>query len=189
MKRLVCACAVSLAVAAAARAQTPAGDDFRVNTYTTEQQFISRPAMEPDGDFVVAWTSYEQDGDLAGVFAQRFAASGAPRGGEFRVNSYTTDRQSVPTVAVGRKGDFSVVWHAAQDGSGASIHGQRYDPSGNGVGGEFQVNTYTTNYQYSPHIARGASWCGRAGTSTAACRAWSRGGSTPRVTPSVTISW
>jgi hypothetical protein len=43
--------------AAAASAQTTAGGEFRVNTYTTGAQADARAAMEPDGDFVVVWTS------------------------------------------------------------------------------------------------------------------------------------
>jgi len=46
--------------------------DFQVNTYTTSDQ--SRPAVgvAPTGDFVVAWTSYLQDGYGTGIFAQQF---------------------------------------------------------------------------------------------------------------------
>ena len=73
-----------------ASAQVPAGGEFRVNTYTTGRQKFPRAAMEPDGDFVVVWTSQGRIGNGYGVFGQRFAASGAPRGGEFPINTYTT---------------------------------------------------------------------------------------------------
>ena len=112
MKQLFCAGSASLLLAAVASAQTPAGGEFRVNTYTTSYQSYSRPAMELDGDFVVVWESLTQDGSQEGVFGQRFAASGAPRGSEFRINAYTTDRQRWPTVAVGSRGDFVVAWQS-----------------------------------------------------------------------------
>ena len=147
-------CSICLALTAAASAQTPAGRDFQVNAYTTGIQFLARPAMEPDGGFVVAWTSYDQDGSDRGIFGRRFAATGVPRGGEFQVNTHTTDLQNVATVAVGSRGDFVAVWHGFQDGSGGSIHGQRYDPSGNRIGSEFQVNTSTLGDQFSPRVAR-----------------------------------
>ena len=152
-KHVVRTGAIILAFAAAARAQAPAGPDFRVNTYTTSRQVTPRLAIEPDGDFVAVWTSY-QDGSGYGAFGQRFNAAGVPRGGEFRINAYTTGFQGVPSVAVGSKGDFVVVWESVQDGSVQSIQGRRYDASGNPVGGEFQVNTYTTGLQYRPQVAR-----------------------------------
>ena len=81
MQHLVRTCAVFLAFAATSSAQTPAGGEFRVNTETIGRQFRPRLAMEPDGDFVVLWEGYFR------VVGQRFAASGAPRGGEFQVNT------------------------------------------------------------------------------------------------------
>ena len=50
-------------------------------------------AVEPDGDFVVAWQSYLQDGSYYGIFGQRYARDGSPRGAEFRVNTFTTGYQ------------------------------------------------------------------------------------------------
>jgi hypothetical protein len=151
MRHAVPAVAAILAYSIAASAQTPAGPEFRINTYTTGHQMIARPAMEPDGDFVVVWTSDGQDGDF-GAFGQRFAASGAPRGGEFRINAYTTGSQDAPAVAVGSRGDFVAVWGSVQDGDGGSIQGRRYDTAGNPIGGEFLVNTVTTGYQYRPRV-------------------------------------
>ena len=145
-----------LACAPEARAQVRAGGEFRINSYTTNRQFAVRPAMEPDGDFVAVWQSQMQDGDDYGVYARRYAASGLPRGGEFRVNVHTTGYQMDPAVAVGSAGDFIVVWRSAQDGSSASVHGRRYDAAGNAVGGEFQVNTYTPGFQYRPRVGRAA---------------------------------
>jgi hypothetical protein len=49
------------------------GPEFQVNTYTTSSQ--DAPTVTADGNarFVVVWSSYAQDGDAEGVFAQRFA--------------------------------------------------------------------------------------------------------------------
>jgi hypothetical protein len=48
-----------------------------------------------------------------------------------------------------------VVWTGGgQDGSGYyGVFGQRYDSAGSAQGSEFQVNTYTTGYQYDPRVA------------------------------------
>jgi hypothetical protein len=126
----------------------PQGAEFRVNSYTTDDQYSPAVAMDPDGNFVVVWASYTQDGDLAGVYGQRFDAAGAALGGEFRVNSYTTSYQWRPAVRMDAAGQFVVVWESkTEDGDGYGIFGRRYDAAGAPNGGEFQVNTYTTDDQ------------------------------------------
>ena len=155
MKDAIRTAIVFLVFAAVASAQTRAGGEFRVNTYTTDRQMYAKAAMEPDGDFVVVWTSRAQDGSNYGAFGQRFAASGVRRGSEFRLNTYTTGFQGFPAVAVGSRGDFVAVWHSeGQDGLGMSVQGRRFDAAGNAIGGEFLVNTYTTASQYRARVAR-----------------------------------
>jgi hypothetical protein len=130
------------------------GPEFRVNTFTTFQQYAATVAKRPDGSFFVAWAGDGQDGNMRGVFAQRYDASGVPQGGEFRVNSHTTDAQAAPKVAADADGDFVVLWiSSGQDGSSNGIFGQRYNPSGGIAGGEFRVNSYTTSSQFYPSIA------------------------------------
>jgi hypothetical protein len=63
------------------------GGEFRVNTYTTSFQTFSAIAMDADGDFVVTWQSYGQDGSNYGIYGQRYNAAGVAQGTEFRVNS------------------------------------------------------------------------------------------------------
>ncbi|MGE5277432.1 MAG: S-layer homology domain-containing protein, partial [Acidobacteriota bacterium] len=78
-------------------------------------------------------------------------------GSEFRVNTYTPGSQSYPAVAANSSGSFVVVWQSyGQDGDDAGIFGQRFDSTGAKVGGEFQVNTYTTSYQFHPSVAMDA---------------------------------
>ena len=133
----------------------PIGGEFRVNSYTSLDQSLPRVAAAQVGDFVIVWQSLSQDGDAAGIFAQRFSGSGSPLGGEFRVNSYTTAAQSRPAIAVrGTPGDFVVAWtSAAQDGSDDGVFARRYGASGAPLGPEFQVNTYTTGPQRSASVA------------------------------------
>jgi len=53
---------------------------------------------------------------------------GNPVGPEFRVNTYTTGSQFLPSVASDPTGNFVVVWQSAnQDGSMQGIFGQRYN--------------------------------------------------------------
>jgi hypothetical protein len=51
----------------------PSNAEFRVNTHTVNQQTTPKVAMSDAGTSLVVWTSQSQDGQLAGIFAQRFA--------------------------------------------------------------------------------------------------------------------
>ncbi|HSM12703.1 MAG TPA: hypothetical protein VLA66_01425, partial [Thermoanaerobaculia bacterium] len=55
------------------------------------------------------------------------------------------------------EGNFVVAWTSngsgGTDTDGMSIQARRYDALGNPLGGEFQVNTYTTGYQLRPALA------------------------------------
>jgi hypothetical protein len=139
----------------------PAGPEFLVNTYTGATQYQPAAATDIFGNFVVVWTSLGQDGSGAGVFAQRYAGSGAPAGPEFRVNTYTTGEQYRPAAAFGWTGEFVVVWQdgtvGGGGGAGRGVFGQRYDGSGAPLGPEFQVETYTTGFQGFPSVAADAS--------------------------------
>src|SRR5262245_34589653 len=78
------------------------------------------------------------------VLALSAAIAGAqltPVGPEFQVNSYTTGAQYVGGVAIDGSGDFVIVWASYSPGVGL---GQRRDAGGTPLGGEFQVNTYTS---------------------------------------------
>jgi hypothetical protein len=148
---------VLVALPRAAAAQVPAGGEFRVNTYTTDQQSYAAVAVDGAGRFIVVWTSDARDGDNNGVFGQRYDAAGDPQGLEFQVNTYTTSVQTLPAVAVDKAGNFVVVWQSkSQDGSSYGVFGQRYAAAGVPSGGEFQVNTYSTSYQYRAAVAMDA---------------------------------
>jgi hypothetical protein len=139
------------------------GAQFRVNSFTPSYQYSPRAAGDRRGNFVVVWSSYAQDGDAYGVFGQRFDAGGAPRGGEFQVNTYTGGGQgsayyfspSNHDVGMSPTGSFVVVWGSYdnyQDGELASVQAQRYDANGVRQGGEFRVNTYTTGDEALPAV-------------------------------------
>jgi hypothetical protein len=105
----------------------PLGTEFRVNTYTTNAQYL--PAVDADaaGNFVVVWRSFLQDGSNSGVFGQRYDSAGGPAGAEFRVNTYTTNTQEFPAVASDAAGNFVVAWQSfTQDGSSDGVFAQRY---------------------------------------------------------------
>ena len=65
----------------------PLSDEIQANTYTTSSQLNPAIASDGLGGFVVAWSSYVQDGSDFGVFGQRFGFGEAKVGPEFRGNT------------------------------------------------------------------------------------------------------
>ena len=123
---------------------------------STVGDFQSAPALSAlaDGGYVVTWQSSGQDGSDAGVFMQRYDASGAAVGTETQVNTTTAGAQGSPTVTALSDGGFVVAWESSgQDGSGFGVYAQRYDASGQAVGTETQVNSGTFSDQMAPAIA------------------------------------
>ena len=130
------------------------GAEFQVNTRTSSNQGLPDVAAEDNGDFVVVFPSYEQDGDVIGVFARRFTASGAPLGAEFQVNTRTQGAQYNATIAADADGDFVVVWTGQQqDGSYGGIFGRRFAANGSAQATEFQINLQTLGNQYHSDVA------------------------------------
>jgi len=149
-----------MVVGAAALGVEPVGSQFQVNTYTTGYQWDASVAADAEGNFVVVWESDGSAGSDASdssIQGQRYDATGNALGSEFQVNTYTTNAQERPSVAADADGSFVVVWKsdgsAGSDSSGSSVQGQRYDASGNALGSEFQVNTYTTGSQRDSSVA------------------------------------
>ena len=132
---------------------TPTSDEFRVNTYTNNDQ--RRPAVKvaPDGSFVIAWHSYGADGDGWGVFFQRYDRSCASTGGETPVNSTTNNAQFGASLSIALDGHFVITWHSnEQDGSGYGVYAQLFNADGTNRGTEFRVNTTTSGHQQWPEL-------------------------------------
>jgi hypothetical protein len=146
---------------ASAWAQEPrkVGGEFQINTYTTADQGMPSVARDRQGGFVVVWEDTSgQDGSYTGIFGQRFSPDGAPRGGEFQVNSSTLYPQYGPEIAATTAGSFVVAWTSWHQYSNSGycctgVFGQRFSADGSPQGSEFQVNTSTSGYQYGPVIS------------------------------------
>ncbi|WP_299763991.1 cadherin-like domain-containing protein [Ramlibacter sp.] len=133
------------------------GAEFVVNTSTTNDQWNPSTAMDASGAFMVVWESKGQDGDDAGVYAQRYDAGGLARGAEFRVNTTTAHNQRNPTAAMDASGNFIVSWESeGQDGGGNwGVYLRSYRPDGTAETGEMRVNTTTAGDQQGASVAMG----------------------------------
>ncbi|MFZ2725739.1 MAG: calcium-binding protein [Methylococcaceae bacterium] len=132
---------------------TTVGSEFRINTYTNDNQSGPNVTALVNGGFVATWHSYWQDGSLWGVYGQRYNADGTAAGSEFRINTTTVKDQVWPSVTALVNGGFVATWISdKQDGSGYGIYGQRYNADGTAAGVEFRINTTTANNQSEPSI-------------------------------------
>jgi hypothetical protein len=84
--------------------------------------------MDADGDFIIAWESYYQDGSGSGIYAQRYNAAGVAQDLEFIVNSFTEDDQERAAVAMDADGDFIVAWQSyyQNDTDSHGVYAQRF---------------------------------------------------------------
>ncbi len=133
----------------------PIGSEFQVNTYTTSDQFAATVHTLANDDFLAVWRSNGSSGtdtDQASLQGRRFSSDGIPIGDQYQINTYTSGWQfSAKVVADGSDG-YTVVW--TSEGSPGndldrSVQGQRFLSDGTRVGDQFQVNSYTTQQQYS----------------------------------------
>ncbi len=142
-------------------------NDFKVNTFTANDQQHSQVAMDAAGDFAIAWESFQDRPSVGsglpdvpnsyGIYAQRYARASqigvspflGPNGEvgtEFRLNSTTDGDQRYPSVAMDATGDMIVVWSGNGVGDSQGIFSQRYNNLID-TAGPFVTNVY--NYTAS----------------------------------------
>ncbi|HXT41887.1 MAG TPA: hypothetical protein VN887_17900 [Candidatus Angelobacter sp.] len=128
---------------------TFAAGDLLVNTYTNNHQIDPTVAVLANGNVVVSWSSYGQDGSMYGVYAQIFSPTGDRIGAEFQVNQTTFLSQRTPVVAGLVDGGFVAAWISEKslgvDTNGAPRYtaiacARLFDSSANPKGDEFQIN-------------------------------------------------
>ena len=133
---------------------TSQGSEFRVNTTTTNDQAYSTIAIDDSGNFVIAWSSKDQDGNDWGVYGQRYNAIGTALGGEFRINTFTNKSQLAPSIAMDDVGNFIVTWSSEdQDKDKWGVYAKRFNSAGVVLGGEFRVNNTTSKEQIASSVA------------------------------------
>jgi hypothetical protein len=142
---------------------TFATGDLLSNSYVQGSQIDPVVTGLADGNVVVIWSSFGQDGDLYGVFGQRFSSTGSKIGPEFQVNQSIQNNQRSSAVAASANGGFLVVWISERfrgtafntgpsnlpepDGSSGlliydvDVNARSYDAAGNPKGDEFKVNS------------------------------------------------
>ncbi|MGE5681107.1 MAG: T9SS type A sorting domain-containing protein [Bacillota bacterium] len=127
--------------------------EFLVNktrNYTQSQPDVS---IDKNGNFVIAWESWFQDGSDKGIFAQRYTKDWQKAGEEFQVNTATLYSQSRPCVRHFSDGRFIISWESWNNNDGYDVFAQIFNSDGTKSGNEFKVNQYSSNYQWFSNIA------------------------------------
>ncbi|KAJ3437472.1 hypothetical protein M0812_16635 [Anaeramoeba flamelloides] len=138
---------------------TKIGEEFQVNTYTHNAQFLPRVTSMKE-KFVVSWASYQQDDVCCqGVYFQMFnSTDSSVIGSESLANSATQYDQTYPDITsiTDNDGDkFVIVWRSDhQNQSFKDIYLKIFD-SNTGealLEDDFLVTNYTLSNKYSPKI-------------------------------------
>ncbi|PKL75017.1 MAG: hypothetical protein CVV27_17530, partial [Candidatus Melainabacteria bacterium HGW-Melainabacteria-1] len=136
------------------RSGNPLSDEFRVNTTTSSQEWLSQVALNDAGHFAIVWHSASTDGDGDGVYARVYDASGTAISGEIAVNTHTSGHQSHAAIAIDANGRFSIAWMSQnQDGDDSGIYFRHFDGEGDALSDEILANTTTAGAQTYPAIA------------------------------------
>ena len=138
---------------------TKSGDEFLVNTITTDNQSFASVSALVNGGFVVTWqdrSSSPDDNSSNAIRAQIFDADGNMSGAEFLVNTTIPSSQHGPKVATLSNGDFVISWtdvsQSVDDSSSDAVRAQVFNEDGLKSGAEFLVNTETLNRQDNSRI-------------------------------------
>lgn len=125
-------------------------DDILLNSHITERQRCPSVCCRSDGSFVVAWHSYNQDGEDYGVYARLFNSTGGSLTNEIQVNTYNKSSQANPSVCCFSDGSFVVAWESFnQTGDDTyDVYARLFNSTGSNLTDEIQVNTNTTGYQW-----------------------------------------
>jgi hypothetical protein len=120
------------------------GVEFGIASGSVGQPHVGSDAA---GNFVVVYEG-------SGIRGRRYDADGSPLGAEFQVDQFGG---GTPALATDTKGNFVVVWEEFnQDGDAFGVFGRRFDNNGIPQSGQFQINTYTTDWQSGPSVASDA---------------------------------
>jgi hypothetical protein len=135
--------------------------EIQVNTYTNSDQVKPSCAIDPNGNFVVAWQTWEQNaGQKWDVFHRRydnaFPNPNPLDAVEVQVNSDTQNQQTEPDIDMDANGYYLIAWQSNSllDGDMAwGIRGAEFKNDGTFKQSEFQVNNDTLKDQTYPATA------------------------------------
>ncbi len=138
---------------------SPNGEQFLVNSQTSQYQQEPTTLQLDNGDIIIAWGV--GNGSSSGAFAQRYDANMVPQGVEFKLNETNINYSGQPELVDLGGGSFGVTYRLELSGvpltDYSDIFYREFDASN--IGGS-QVVVNTNNYmqhQMEPEIAKSGS--------------------------------
>ncbi len=128
------------------------GNEFQINNYTIGSQSYPKITSKDDGEFIVTWQSYGQDGDNSGIYGQRYDINNTRNGTEFRANSNTVNAQRQQSIVSLTDGRYVIAWSSYGQGGFSGVYAQSYYPNGLLNGSEFRVSTFSNSLQGYPSV-------------------------------------
>lgn len=129
----------------------PVSGEVQINDYTLDYQWFADVITFDSENIVVAWCSWEQDGDDGGIYIKRLNTSWEAYRPEVLVNSTRRYYQWLPKLDKTPGGNIAVVWSSwLQDGSREGIYAKILDSELNEQSFEFRINDITQNFQWEP---------------------------------------
>jgi hypothetical protein len=113
------------------------GTEIRINNITRSAQRFPKVVADRDGNFVVAWQSFDPDAeDIGAPFlwdtkARLLRADGSPVAGEIYLNVERHNEQTAPDVAIAPNGTFLATWSSYGQAAPNSLdlYARRYSAS------------------------------------------------------------
>ena len=133
------------------KATNAASSEIAVNTRKIRAQTFPSVAMDSAGEFIVAWTSDQQDGDGLGVYAKSFDSLGVSKTPDVKLTTATNGSQLFPSIDVFRENVF-VTWSTSAAGNfdvAARVFRKNLTP----LTSEFLVHDASAGLQYLSDIA------------------------------------
>ena len=139
--------------------------EFTVNQSTSNTQQTSAEdrgstqavAVAPNGNYVVVWSSQNQDAGGWGVFAQKYDRQGNMSGSEIQVNvdaATEASDQQWSSIAMDDNGNFVIVWSGSGPGDSDGVFYRRFNADGTAADPkEVLVNTTTAGVQDNATVA------------------------------------
>ncbi|XOV67735.1 MAG: T9SS type A sorting domain-containing protein [Fluviicola sp.] len=122
-------------------------------------QNLTNPSLAraSTGEFIVAFSYFDQDGDHYGIYGQRFNNSGGAVGGVFKISNSSNGSQDHPQINCTRDGAYySVTWtDESNDGDQQGVYSRVFNYGLTYLNSEQLVNSTTDDRQMLSDVALG----------------------------------
>ena len=127
---------------------------FRVNSIGAGDQENPQVSLLNRGGAVFVWQGGRQG--FQGIYARFLSAGSLWLAGDVQVNTFTNNSKVNPVVTTLANNNVVVAWASFNQAASTSlqdVYAQLLSPTGQKIGGEFQVNQFISYNQRSPAIA------------------------------------